>query len=115
MLTRHFAACCAWMLLVAVSVIAHAENWPMWRGLRGDGTSSEEKLPTTWSETENIAWKVAIPGEGHASPIVWDYRVFVTSCLPDGQRVLLCLNRLTGETLWQQAVITTELENIHKL
>jgi outer membrane protein assembly factor BamB len=115
MLARHVAVFCTWILFVMLCSPAFAENWPMWRGPRGDGTSSEEKLPTTWNETENIAWKVEIPGEGHASPIVWEDRVFVTSCLPDGQRVLLCLNRLNGETLWQQTVITTELENIHKL
>ena len=56
-----------------------AENWPGWRGPRGDGTSLEKKIPTKWSAKENIAWKRAIPGKGHASPIIWGDRVFVAT------------------------------------
>src|SRR5690349_18735034 len=60
-----------------------AENWPNWRGPRGDGTSLDPAVPTHWSETENIAWKVDVPGLGHASPVVWGNRVFVCSCITD--------------------------------
>lgn len=91
------------------------ENWPMWRGPRGDGTSLEQEIPTTWSDTENIAWKVAIPGQGHASPIVWEDRVFLVTCLDDGQRLLLCLDRNDGTELWRKTVFTAELENHHQL
>ena len=64
---------------------AAAENWPMWRGPRGDGTSLEAKIPTKWDGKtgDNIAWKVEIPGRGHSSPIVWQDRVFVVTCLED--------------------------------
>ncbi|MEX1040253.1 MAG: PQQ-binding-like beta-propeller repeat protein [Pirellulaceae bacterium] len=91
------------------------ENWPMWRGPRGDGTSLQQKIPTAWSGTENIAWKVAIPGQGHASPIVWQDRVFLVTCLEDGQRLLLCLDRNDGTELWRKTVFTAELENHHQL
>ena len=47
-----------WILCLSLS----AENWPGWRGPRGDGTSLEKNLPTRWSDTDNIAWKIAIPG-----------------------------------------------------
>lgn len=87
----------------------------MWRGPRGDGTSLEQKIPTTWSDTENIAWKVAIPGQGHASPIVWQDRIFLVSSLDDGQRLLLCLDRRDGSELWRKTVFTAELENHHQL
>jgi len=61
---------------------ARAENWPGWRGPRGDGSSLEKNLPDRWNgpRDENIAWKVEIPGKGHASPIVWDDRIFVVTC-----------------------------------
>src|SRR5208337_3336435 len=86
-------------LLLILSVLwpsgpAGAENWPAWRGPRGDGSSLEKNLPDHWNgpRGENIAWKVEIPGKGHASPIVWDDRIFVVSCLEESeQRVLLCL------------------------
>ncbi len=89
---------CLTILLSSVVLFAgssaRAEDWPGWRGPRGDGTSSEQNLPTRWSATENIAWKVELPGVGHASPIVWQDRIFLVSCLPDsGDRVLMSLDR----------------------
>src|SRR4051812_34998105 len=74
-----------------------ATNWPMWRGPRGDGQSTETNVPTTWSATENVAWKVPVPGWGHSSPVVWGDRIFVTSYVESGsKRVLLCINRTDG-------------------
>jgi len=88
-----------------------AENWPAWRGPRGDGTSLETNVPTQWSPTQNIVWKTELPGAGHSSPIVWGSRVFVTAALPGKQeRALLCLERKTGRILWQQTVLTAPLE-----
>src|SRR5690606_39291943 len=85
---------CLAMLVLSCTLTAQAENWNMWRGPRGDGTSDERAIPTTWSESENIARKVPLPGEGHASPSVWEDRVFVVACLPDtSERVLICLDR----------------------
>ena len=48
-------------LSIAFSSPARAENWPMWRGPRGDGTSLEKNVPTQWSSTQNIVWKTADP------------------------------------------------------
>ena len=53
-------------LLLMSSPLAIAGDWPGWRGPHGDGTSDETGLPLRWSQTENIAWKVAIPGKGHS-------------------------------------------------
>jgi outer membrane protein assembly factor BamB len=95
-----------------------AENWPMWRGPRGDGTSGEAKLPTEWdgARGEHIAWKVELPGRGHASPIVWGDRVFVVGCdLETKERLLLCLDRETGRTLWRKSVLRAPLERKHAL
>src|SRR5262249_13338950 len=93
-----------------------AENWPGWRGPRGDGTSLKTKVPLRWSSTENIRWKTPIPGQGHSSPIVWGDRVFGTTCLEkEKQRLLLCLDRRDGKLLWQRVVLTAELEDKHDL
>ena len=58
-----------------------AENWPQWRGPGGQGVSTEQQLPTDWAPDTNIAWKPALPGPGHSSPIVWGDRAFVTAVI----------------------------------
>lgn len=95
-----------------------AEDWPGWRGPRGDGTSLEETLPLHWNgETgQNVVWKSAVPGEGMGSPIVRGDRIFLVSCLTATQeRVLVCLDRLTGKIRWQRSVIKSPLEIKHRL
>jgi len=103
-------------LIIALSYPAHAENWPMWRGPRGDGTSLEKNVPTQWSSTQNVAWKTPIPGKGHASPIVWNDRVLVVTAEKEKkQRLLLCLDKSTGKILWQRVVLEAPLERINSL
>jgi len=104
------------MIIAALSGRALSEDWPAWRGPRGDGTSLENNVPLEWSATRNIAWKIPIPGKGHASPIVWGDRVFVVTAMEDQQqRLLLCLNRTDGSVLWQRTVLETPLEKKNKL
>ncbi len=105
-------------LFVGHPDIGTAEDWPCWRGPRGDGTSLETGIPTEWNGKTglNIAWKVEIPGEGHSSPVVWRDHIFLTSCIKDTQdRILLCLNRKDGSTIWQTTVIKAVLETRHQL
>jgi len=103
-----------WVLVLSPALFAG--DWPGWRGPRGDGSSDETGIPTRWSKTDNVAWKVAIPGKGHSSPVIWGNRIFVTTCLEkDGQRQLLCIDRRDGKVLWTRTVVTTELERKHKL
>jgi outer membrane protein assembly factor BamB len=85
---------------------ANAENWPGWRGPRGDGTSAEKDVPTSWSPTENVRWKVKLPGPGNSSPIVWGDRVFLTQSLDKKgtERAVMCFSRSDGKLLWQKAI-----------
>lgn len=93
-----------------------AEEWPSWRGPRGDGVSTETGLPLRWSKDENVRWKVAIPGIGHSSPAIWGDRLFLTSCLEtEEKRLLLCLDRRDGKLLWQREVLKAPLEAKHRL
>ena len=104
------------VLLVAMPGRVQSENWPGWRGPRGDGTSLEKNVPVEWSATENIVWKVPIPGKGHASPIIWGNRIFVVTAIEDrDQRVLLCLNRANGKVVWKKVVLAAPLEKLHAL
>jgi outer membrane protein assembly factor BamB len=81
-----------------------------------DGTSQERGVPIQWSATNNVLWKVELPGSGHASPIVWGDRVFTISATAETQeRLLLCLDRRTGQLLWRQPVLTAPLERKHGL
>jgi outer membrane protein assembly factor BamB len=104
------------LFVLALAASVQAEEWPGWRGPRGDGTSTETGLPIHWSRTENVRWKTNIPGKGHSSPIVWGDRVFVTTCVEsEGKRLLLCLDRNTGTVLWERLVLTATLEKKHNL
>jgi outer membrane protein assembly factor BamB len=92
------------------------ENWPGWRGPRGDGTSRESGIPVRWSDTENVRWKLRIPGTGHSSPVVWGDCVFVTCCdEASGERVLACIDRREGDYRWKKTVLKAPLEQKHKL
>ncbi|QDU30960.1 outer membrane biogenesis protein BamB [Anatilimnocola aggregata] len=104
------------------------KNWPAWRGPQANGVAPHGDPPTKWSETENIRWKVEIPGEGSSTPIIWGDRIFLLTAVktdktvdtvPDAadqpkrpfgitfpknfyQFTVMCLDRKTGKTLWQK-------------
>ncbi len=101
------------MLFPAVAV----ENWPGWRGPRGDGTvEAGSDLPVKWSVPENVIWKTALPGKGHASPVIWQDRIFLVEAVKETeQRVLISLDRRDGKVLWQKTVIKAPIEHIHPL
>ena len=65
------------------------------RGPRGDGTSLETNVPIQWNAetSDNLRWKTALPGGGHASPIVWDDRIFLVACLDKSEERILSLPR----------------------
>lgn len=101
-----------------------AADWPQWRGPAATGASTTAEPPVSWSETENVKWKVKLPGEGTGTPIVLGDRIFLQAAVPTGKKVegaaggtgafgvinpaeafqfsLLCLDRATGKTLWQK-------------
>ena len=59
--------------------------WPQWRGPLASGVAPLAHPPIHWSERENIRWKIALPGQGHSSPIVFGDSVFVTVATPVGE------------------------------
>jgi len=61
-------------------------NWPSWRGPLSSGVAPEANPPVEWDETRNVKWKVAVPGNGNASPIVWEDQVFVLTAVPFGEK-----------------------------
>lgn len=102
-------------------------RWPQWRGPGGNGFAPGADPPVTWSEAENVRWKVPVPGRGLSTPIVWGDRIFLTTAVPHGEAVpvtgshvdgahdnlpperrqrfvVLALDVRTGKTLWERAV-----------
>lgn len=110
----------ALILLTATTFVCtgNGEDWPGWRGPRGDGTSHETDVPVQWDgpSGKHIAWKTAIPGSGYSSPIVTRDAVFVTACDEERRtRLLCCLDRKTGTLRWTNDVVSAPLEGMHKL
>jgi outer membrane protein assembly factor BamB len=71
---------------LALASVVHADNWPGFRGPNGSAVSDEPALPSEWGKDKNVAWKVAIPGYGWSSPVVWGDKVFVTTAISDKQK-----------------------------
>ncbi len=103
------------------------DQWPQWRGPLGNGVAPRGDPPVEWSEDENIRWKIAIPGKGHSTPIIWGDRIFITTAIPYGDAlpprhghapgshdnmpalrrrkfVVLAVNRRDGAILWQRTL-----------
>ena len=108
------------LLSVADRCFSQSGQWGHWRG-DGNGVSHDAQPPVTWSENENLKWKVAIPGSGSGSPVVWKNQVFVVSGVPieGGERgklefTLFCFDRDNGELRWKRvAVVATPHESTH--
>ena len=84
---------------------AIAGDWPAWRGPQGDGISPETTAPLQWSPEAGLVWKIALPGIGRSSPIIFGDHVFVTTgTADDAARRVLCIERNTGKTLWNTIV-----------
>jgi outer membrane protein assembly factor BamB len=83
---------------------ARGENWPQWRGPNRDGISGETGLPVSWSKSENVLWRAALPGPAGATPVVWDDHIFLTST--DGDSLVLLAFRTDGKPLWRQVMAT---------
>ena len=109
--------CCLVSLFgcLLLTSLAAADNWPAWRGPHATGVCDEHPLPLTWSATDNIRWKVPLPGPGNSTPIVWGDRVFLTQSFDGGKRrALLAFARADGKKLWQQEVVCAVQETTHK-
>jgi outer membrane protein assembly factor BamB len=92
-------------MVVACLNPVQAENWPNWRGPTNNGISQEHHLATKWSATQNVAWKVELPGPAGATPVVWGDQIFLTSVDDDGNLLLLAYGT-DGKPQWRQTIAT---------
>jgi len=124
------------LLVGAVAGVGSARaadsNWPAFRGPDAMNQAADDpRLPETWSATDNVAWKTAIPGLAWSSPVVWGNRVFLTTVLSDasdeepqkglyanGNRLqpqpgmhhfeVIALDAGSGKVLWEKKVASLE-------
>ncbi len=78
-------ACLSNTLCAQDFATAKMQNWHHWRGPLVNGTAPEANPPLEWSESKNVKWKVEIPGQGSATPIIWGNKVFVVSAIDTGK------------------------------
>src|SRR5437762_12984723 len=88
-----------WLLVSLLALpLAAADNWPQFRGPNGDGKSDATRLPTKWSEKENIKWKTPLHDKGWSSPVVWGDQIWVTAAPEDGSKdFAICVDKNTGK------------------
>lgn len=102
--------------VVTISASAYGEQaqWPSFRGPNNNGLVHHGKPPVEWSETKNIRWKTAIPGAGHASPVLWGDYLYVQTAVEapvDGwlgdskyRYKLLAVHRKSGKVAWEKTL-----------
>jgi outer membrane protein assembly factor BamB len=81
-----------------------AQYWTRWRGPSGQGVVGGAGYTDRWSPTENVRWKIPVPGEGNSSPIVWRDQIFLTTAHPDGLLAVLSFRRTDGTKQWETVV-----------
>ncbi|MGD9720594.1 MAG: PQQ-binding-like beta-propeller repeat protein [Pirellulales bacterium] len=105
MTIRTTAGALAWVLVLLPT--AAASDWPQFRGPDGQGHSTSKNVPLTWSETENIAWKTAVPGHGWSSPSILGQQIWVTTATDENHSLrAICVDRTTGK-------VTHDVEVFH--
>ena len=117
---------------IIASGISGEGDWAYWRGPDSDGMARGD-APLNWSDTENVRWKIPVPGLGQSSPVLWGDRIFITTAIQTGSAPkkepapksgrggfnmaaqgpqaehkfdVLCIDRKTGEILWQRTATT---------
>lgn len=100
---RYLAAC-----VVMVGTVSAGENWPQFRGPGGQGIAEVGHVPTEWDESRNVAWKIALPGRGWSSPVVWGRQLWATTATDEGRSLQsVCVDIETGTLLHQVEVFRT--------
>lgn len=129
------------VVVLSCSFAMAADDWPQFRGPEGNGHSDATGLPLSWSESENVAWKTPIPGNGHSSPVISGNQIWLTTAIvnplseaeqkkrlagvsnPRGLEIAggvslraICVDRNTGELLRNLELFQVENpEPIHSL
>jgi outer membrane protein assembly factor BamB len=89
------------MVLLLSRAVSFSGNWPNWRGPSMNGVAEEKNLPVSWSTTENVTWKFAMPDFTGSTPIIWNDRIFLN--VAEGTELYLsCIDRDKGVEIWKK-------------
>ena len=96
--SRFAAVLCLSLAMIDPAVAA--ENWTSYRGPTDQGHAEDSNLPLHWSESENVAWKMPLPGKGCSTPVIWGDRIWLTTATPEGKELsILCVDKNSGKIL----------------
>ena len=107
------------LLILASGRMATAGEWPEFRGPTTQGLSDAKRLPTHWSETENVVWKTEVPGLGWSTPAITGNKLYLTTAVPEGDAGqslrVVCVDVAKGTVLWNNELFRTQgAVEIHK-
>jgi outer membrane protein assembly factor BamB len=95
--------------LCAAMATVRAADWPQFRGATGQGHAQDTGLPLTWSETQNITWKVPIDGLGWSSPVIAGGQLWLTTAVDEGKSLrAICLDPQSGKQLFNTEIFRLE-------
>src|SRR6266498_3685029 len=124
---RHMVLFFTLAATIALRASPAPDSWPQFRGPGARGISDNARLPLTWSDIENVAWKRPVRGSGWSSPVVWGNKIFLTSVESEGEEERIkgglyfggerpvpkdvhhwwvnCIDLESGEILWQKEIL----------
>ncbi|MEX2577865.1 MAG: PQQ-binding-like beta-propeller repeat protein [Verrucomicrobiales bacterium] len=100
-----------------VSSAGLADSWPEFRGTTAEGHAPAADVPVEWSATENIRWRIGVPGKAWSTPVVASGKIFVTTAVEAGSETSLqarCYRLDDGEPVWETAVFETDPGRAHQ-
>ena len=116
MFQRYINCILSVFVLGLLTHITFADNWPQFRGPGSLGITHAKNLPVTWSDTENLIWKTAMPGYGSSSPIALDGKLYVTCYsgygldrkntgkMEDLTLHVVCVDGSNGTIIWDKRI-----------
>jgi len=106
-------------LLIWAAAAVSAGEWPQFRGPDGTGLAPDAKPPVTWSEEQNVKWKLPLPYAGHSSPVVENGIIYFTGASKDKlERRLIAVDAESGRMVFDELiyrVTSNEVERCHEM
>ncbi len=96
---------------IGLAATARGEDWPQFRGVNAAGVSTNGKPPVEFAFDQNVRWS-AEEGDGVASPIVAQGRVFSTGMTGPTTFSVFGYDAATGTRHWRRDFETGKLPRI---
>ena len=88
------------VVMMCVSAVVFAADWPNWRGPNYDGISTETDWDSEALKTPDVAWRAQI-GTGFSAISVADGKAYAMGNVDKKTDVVYCLDALTGKEIWR--------------